>query len=687
MASIIVVLLCPAPVLAQPLSAPAPSTPAAFSPLPVVAIHVSELTEALEKMPAVGTNTPQPPGTAETSGYQWYYTSWHYYVLYESVMEALRSDGTPFVTVSDADISAGKLLQPDGSPKYPIMISLAAEAASDSEIQPLKDYVAAGGFLLVGSSAFTRYPDGATRGDFAIADAMGVHMATASLENWYTNHIFSKVLNNRLVAHIPKGYLVWDLPRTADEIHWGTSYFGHFVENGHYDFKVHVSDATVVAIGSDYPLLTVKDYGKGTLIYHADLQPLIGFGGADAGMYAYGIYRNAIEWAFEAANLPIVKLSPWQYPYDAAFIIRHDFENTSGEAIEGSAKAEFQAGAKGDYYFCTGVLRDQYKNSPNIVASLRRAVSLYGATIGPHNGGLKNPNNPYLKTTSFDYWHWGPDEVVGTPDGFEYALRSLTIAYQDIDHWLAGTDNGRPGCGAAGNCPRIWASPYFNSNREDSNIILDDLNVVTAGEQKLSPFPHYTLSTQTEGLLYPQVSLPVSDWYIGNGVAQSIESGHTITSVRKLVDYYYRLGALINLYGHTSSANGLMNVYMNYSLSKPRIWAANSVEIADWWALRSKVTVLPTYQISGSQVDVTATISGSSDPETAIELVIPEWNRDLVSNLQVFWNGIPAGADNYRSTLDGVKIKVGRAVTKVEVRYTLLQGTVQTNEQHNPRVE
>ena len=37
-------------------------------------------------------------------------------------------------------------------------------------------------------------------------------------------------------------------------------------------------------------------------------------------MYAYLIYRHAIEWAFEAANLPIIKLSPWRYEYDAAFI-------------------------------------------------------------------------------------------------------------------------------------------------------------------------------------------------------------------------------------------------------------------------------------------------------------------------------------------------------------------------------
>ena len=105
--------------------------------MPAVAIHVSELTQALETMPA---SPPTPTGVG-TTGYQWWPTSWHYFVMYESLKEALRSDGTPFVTVSDADIAAGRLLNPDGSPKYPIVISLASEAIADTEIAPLRDYV------------------------------------------------------------------------------------------------------------------------------------------------------------------------------------------------------------------------------------------------------------------------------------------------------------------------------------------------------------------------------------------------------------------------------------------------------------------------------------------------------------------------------------------------------------------
>jgi hypothetical protein len=214
---------------------------------------------------------------------------------------------------------------------------------------------------------------------------------------------------------------------------------------------------------------------------------------------------------------------------------------------------------------------------------------------------------------------------------------------------------------------------------EDSNIILADMHAVSMGEQKLGPFPHYTLSTRTEGLFYPQVSLPVSDWFVDNKIAQSIESGHNIASIYSLVDAYYQMGALVNLYGHNSSAYGLMNVFMHYSLTKPRMWAANSVEIADWWALRSKVTVIPVYQVSGAQVVVTATVSGASDPDTAIELVIPHWNPAVTGRLQVLINGAPASGDRYRFTSYGIKIKVGSDVSAVEVRFTARTDLWQAN--------
>src|SRR5204862_4025754 len=178
---------------------------------PCVAVHDSELTRALESMPAV---SPTPMGAGTTSN-QWWTTNWHYFVMPESMKEALRSDGTAFAVVGDSNITAGALLV-NGQPRYPIMISLAAEAIRDDEIAPLTNYVAAGGFLFVGSSSFTRNTNGTTRGDFAFANELGMHMAVPGLTNWRANATFTRLLDNRIANHIPSGsFLYWEMPNCA----------------------------------------------------------------------------------------------------------------------------------------------------------------------------------------------------------------------------------------------------------------------------------------------------------------------------------------------------------------------------------------------------------------------------------------------------------------------------------------
>src|SRR4051812_21466631 len=316
---------------------------------PLVAIHDSELTRALESNPAVGA-TPTGGGT---TGYQWWPTDWHYFVMPKALAEALRSAGPPFPPIGAANIPAGLLL-PNGAPRYPIVISLASEAIRDDEISPLTNYVAAGGVLFVGSSAFTRNPDGSSRGDFAFANELGLHMWTPALTNWIGNNGLTRQASHPLVDHLPDGPVYWRMPHSAEETNWGVSPSHQFL-GAHDIWRTYVSDATVLAQGDVSPYLTIKPFGKGYFIYTAGFQPLIGHGGFAPGMYAYVIFRNAIDLAFEKARLPLARLSPWPYAYDAAFMVRHDLENFAAEIanVEASAQVEHSLGAKGDYYFCT----------------------------------------------------------------------------------------------------------------------------------------------------------------------------------------------------------------------------------------------------------------------------------------------------------------------------------------------
>ena len=167
---------------------------------PIVAIHDSELTRAFLTQ-AASNGTPTGAGT---TGKQWWPTDWNYFVMPEALQEMFRSDGTAFTVLGDSNITAGLLLR-TACPRYPIFISLAAEAIRDDEIAPLTNYVAAGGFLFIGSSSFTRNTNGTSRGNFAIASAMGVNMVSNSLANWGLANYLTTQTNNRIVNDIPPG--------------------------------------------------------------------------------------------------------------------------------------------------------------------------------------------------------------------------------------------------------------------------------------------------------------------------------------------------------------------------------------------------------------------------------------------------------------------------------------------------
>jgi len=645
---------------------------------PVVAIHDSELTRYLDSSnaPAV---SPTPTGT-NTTGLQWWIPDWHYFVMPESVKEAMRSDGTAFTVVGDSNITAGILVS-NGIPRYPILISLASEAIRDDEIAPLTNYVAAGGFLLIGSSAFTRNTNGTTRGDFAFANEMGIHMALPGVTNWILNSTFTKQLEHRLIRDIPGGELTWRIPSKSEEIPQGISP-DHIFHAPHDVWRVASGDATVLATGDFLPNLLIKKYGKGWIIYWAQMQPLIGNGSFAPGMYSYLVLRRAIEWAFESQNLPVMKLSPWPYPYDAAFMVRHDLENFIPEiaGVAASAQIEFTNGVRGDYYFCTGALREDAPPAQTnaIIAGLRQAVTNYGATIGPHNGGLRNPRNFALNRGDYDWWHWGLDEALDvTPtnyaSGKAYAKVSLSNAFNDVEFWLSGITNGT----------RAWVACYFNSTREDSYDVESQLGVKISGEQKLTPFPHWTLSMRTPGLRYPFLSEPVSDWFIGGLVAPSLEPWpppaiYNVRALHDAVDFYYNLGALINIYSHTlttglGAAGQMTAEYITYGANTnlhPRLWtSANAVNVYQWWLARSNAQISTSYATNGNQSLANFFISGSTHTNISVEAIVPGFGSAY--GVQVFTNNVLAGSNVYRTNNQGFKIRVGTSVTNVQLRYVL----------------
>jgi len=396
------------------------------------------------------------------------------------------------------------------------------------------------------------------------------------------------------------------------------------------------------------------------------------------------IFRRAIEWAFESALQPVVKLSPWPYQYDAAFMVRHDLENYVSEIahVSDSAQYEYQHRATGDYYFCTGTITNAGVDFATIVAGLQSAVNSCGATIGPHNGGLPNPKLSddtnsicHFLPDQYQYFHWGPDEPLDMPGGYSYASSSVAISFTQIEAWVTNQPSGL----------RVWVVPYFNGTREDSYKIQQQLDVKITGEQKLSPFPHWNLSTRTDGKLYSFLSEPVSDWFVGSLVAQVVGpwqdhgSGpgvHTTSTLQTAVDFYYTNGFLINFYSHslTSVTNGdqggaanLMADYVSYCTNHARIWSANAKSLYAWWLNRSTALVTATYTTNGTHSVAMISITGAQDTNTTVEIFGPGSQPVVIGQLRT--NTALADTNSYRTINQLIKIKVGTTVTNVQIEY------------------
>jgi hypothetical protein len=188
------------------------------------------------------------------------------------------------------------------------------------------------------------------------------------------------------------------------------------------------------------------------------------------------------------------------------------------------------------------------------------------------------------------------------------------------------------------------------------------------------------LSTLTPGKRYSLLTEPVSDWFVGGLVAQSLEPWHppgvqTSQTLHAGIDFYYGLGALINFYSHTLStglgdAGQLVPDYITYSLNTnlhPRLWSANAASVYQWWLARSNAQISVACTTNGSQTIASFAIAGATDIKTSVELLIPGTNS--VCAVLVFTNGTLASTNAYRLNGNVAKLLVGTTVTNAIISY------------------
>lgn len=112
------------------------------------------------------------------------HNDWQHWHIYGFLMEQLRSDGTPFDVVLDADIHTGALMN-EGELRYAIVFSLANDCISDDVAAKIEDFVSAGGHVFVGSTSWTRNENGVLRGTQPIEGKYDWTLINAGADNWF----------------------------------------------------------------------------------------------------------------------------------------------------------------------------------------------------------------------------------------------------------------------------------------------------------------------------------------------------------------------------------------------------------------------------------------------------------------------------------------------------------------------
>jgi hypothetical protein len=162
-------------------------------------------------------------------------------------------------------------------------------------------------------------------------------------------------------------------------------------------------------------------------------------------------------------------------------------------------------------------------------------------------------------------------------------------------------------------------------------------------------------SMDTKGKTYDVLEIPTAEWITDSGdLVQTLEE-HTSSTFTRSVDFLYNMGALVSIYSHSSSENGLPLKYIQYTLSKPNMWAATPAILRDWWLTRTQVTIDPQYQLTPDGMStLTFTVSGSNSPDTSIDISLAS-----ITNLKIYLDGVVS--TNYRSSNNGIKVQIGKA--------------------------
>jgi hypothetical protein len=332
-----------------------------------------------------------------------------------------------------------------------------------------------------------------------------------------------------------------------------------------------------------YGVLTAeKTYGAGKFVYNANMQPFAGYGGDSKIVSEYQSLRSAIDTAYLTHDEALVRLSPWPYPYAAAFIYRHDHVLNHG-----IVQLETGFGISGEYY-----IEPEIKKSNNVNSTDYPDFAF--ADTHPPNHAIIGAHQLF---------HRWPDEN----DDPAVALQKLNDTRTMISN-------------DTGISPINFVAPGYLALRKGSLTAIRDAQFITAGEQGFSPFPSFSVDPEVNGGDVGSVlQLPVT------GIIEQ----QPWPEVCRGVTAVHGMNGLINTYDHAGSdAGGLItgrsdaSEYLNFVFSQTsgpaecgpglnglNIWKTTSSDIRQWWLLRERKSLAITQSQTSTGAHITVTVS------------------------------------------------------------------------------
>lgn len=390
--------------------------------------------------------------------------------------------------------------------------------------------------------------------------------------------------------------------------------------------------------------LAQKTFGAGKFTYNAALMPLAGYGGHASDNSEYKTIRVAIDEAFKANSLPLVRLSPWPYPNKAGFVYRHDHWLSLDVVDE-----EFARGVKGEYFIQPDANpdspdNDYYEGIPQALAK--------GAIVGSHINEHANP------------------DLFSEADAFSRIAATKQQIFVET-----------------GVMPKVFTAPNYAAVRKSSMNAIWNNGYLTTGEQGIGPMPHFSIDPEIKGqYIGTLLQLPTSEWPgpYPDGTAETYDSMDNMTRdlsvIPKAVDLSYEAGGLINVYDHAGGA-ALFNInrkdlaiyLLNYVFSKPYVWKSHSQEIRNWWLQRSRKSIGSTFRfidaghaeilVSIQTADPLATTTFSED-EIGLRISLDATSLSLAQQgIVLLVNGVPRSATTLTGNDLFVKVGSGSSIT------------------------